>query len=307
MNNFLYRLVQSLSEQFTVLISTVNEAIYLQHIRRKDRRGALEIFYHLKNKTGASKISNTESIERSWSERMITWIHPSQVPSSWISNIFSINSFLSSSPCLSASNLQANLNSSSPANLYFGIYGNSDLNTPSQWLQVTVCTSEIGSSAAPICQTGAVPDQANQCYVRLDIQVAYANIGEVSNPQPVLGAVVLHYQSIVSTDGGIFPKKICSLSLVGIIVHNVDGKWADHSDGHLSRYIKLTCHRRRPNTADKYSSSWWFLLPVFCESRGSLDWILFIALPFDHRCFISSVDEEVSKRIKIFCCVCFAY
>jgi hypothetical protein len=36
------------------------------------------------------------------------------------------------------------------------------------------------------------------CYVKLDIQIAYTNIGSIYNPQPVLSAVIFNYQGIVS-------------------------------------------------------------------------------------------------------------
>jgi hypothetical protein len=85
--------------------------------------------------------------------------------------------------------------------LYVAVYGNSDpSNITGNWLQAMSCTSEIGSSDVPVCQTGFLPSSpsSDQCYIRLDIQIAYANIGSVTNPQPVLGAVVFHYQRVVS-------------------------------------------------------------------------------------------------------------
>jgi hypothetical protein len=79
-------------------------------------------------------------------------------------------------------------------------YGNPDpTNITGYWLPVTYCTSAIGSTNQPVCQTGSVPTlSAGQCYTRLDVQIAYANIGAVTNPQPILGAVVFHFQTIVS-------------------------------------------------------------------------------------------------------------
>ena len=66
------------------------------------------------------------------------------------------------------------------------------------WLPVTYCTSEVGSSAEAVCTQGSVTaPSTGQCYNRLDIQIAYANIGSVGNPQPILGAIILHYQRIV--------------------------------------------------------------------------------------------------------------
>jgi hypothetical protein len=88
----------------------------------------------------------------------------------------------------------------SSVNVFVAAYGNPDpANITGYWLPVTYCTSEIGSSNAPVCQQGSVPTpSSNQCYIRLDIQIAYANVGSVTNPQPVLGAVVFHYQRVVS-------------------------------------------------------------------------------------------------------------
>ncbi len=85
-------------------------------------------------------------------------------------------------------------------NLYVAAYGDPDpSNVTGYWLPVTFCTSVIGSTSGSVCQTGSVPSTSTgQCYIRLDIQIAFANIGSVTNPQPILGAVVFHYQSIVS-------------------------------------------------------------------------------------------------------------
>jgi hypothetical protein len=87
-----------------------------------------------------------------------------------------------------------------PTNLYVAAYGDPDpSNITGYWLPVIYCTSEIGSSSQPVCQTGSGPTpSATQCYTRLDVQIAYANIGAVTNPQPILGAVVFHFQRIVS-------------------------------------------------------------------------------------------------------------
>ncbi|CAF1117493.1 unnamed protein product [Rotaria sordida] len=86
-------------------------------------------------------------------------------------------------------------------NLYVAAYGNANpLNISGYWLPVTYCIFEIGSSNEPVCQQGSIPSSStNQCYIRLDIQIAYANIGSVTNPQPILGAVVFHYQSVTRT------------------------------------------------------------------------------------------------------------
>jgi hypothetical protein len=88
----------------------------------------------------------------------------------------------------------------SSLNLYVAAYGNPDpSNITGYWLPVTFCTSETGSSNDPVCQPVSVSTPTSgQCYNRLDIQIAYANIGSVTNPQPILGAVVFHYQRVVS-------------------------------------------------------------------------------------------------------------
>ncbi len=105
-----------------------------------------------------------------------------------------------SSNCPTITNLTNILLPFSSPNLYVSAYGNPDpSNITGYWLPVTFCTSEIGSSAAAVCQTGSVPNSsASECYNRLDIQIAYANIGSVTNPQPILGAVIFHYQRVVS-------------------------------------------------------------------------------------------------------------
>ncbi len=105
-----------------------------------------------------------------------------------------------SSNCPNITNSSNILLPFSSSNLYVSAYGNPDpSNITGYWLPVTFCTSEIGSSAAPVCQTGSAPiSSAGQCYNRLDIQIAYANIGSVTNPQPILGAVIFYYQRVVS-------------------------------------------------------------------------------------------------------------
>ena len=102
--------------------------------------------------------------------------------------------------CPSRAELQTIFGLASVTDLYVGVYGNADpSNITGHWVKVTTCTSEIGSSDPPDCQAGFLPNpSATQCYARLDTQIAYANIGSVTNPQPVLGAVVFHYQRTVS-------------------------------------------------------------------------------------------------------------
>ncbi|CAF3636143.1 unnamed protein product [Rotaria sp. Silwood1] len=85
-------------------------------------------------------------------------------------------------------------------NLFVAANGNPNSSNISNWLPVTYCIFEIGSSNEPVCQQGSIPNSStDQCYIRLDIQIAYANIGAVTNPQPILGAVVFHYQSVTKT------------------------------------------------------------------------------------------------------------
>ncbi len=123
-------------------------------------------------------------------------------------------------------------------------YGNPDpSNITGYWLPVTLCTSEIGSNSQPVCQTGSVPSpSAAQCYIRLDIQIAYANIGSVTNPQPILGAVIFHYQRVVS-------KKVFGLCLFSFtrllcffIDHYIDNIIIDDADCDFSRCIEGTCY-----------------------------------------------------------------
>lgn len=86
-------------------------------------------------------------------------------------------------------------------NLYVAAYGNPNpSNITGYWLPVQFCTSEIGSSVDPVCSESSsiLNTVTSECYIRLDIQIIYANIGSVTNPQPILGAVVFHYQRTVS-------------------------------------------------------------------------------------------------------------
>jgi hypothetical protein len=85
--------------------------------------------------------------------------------------------------------------------IYVAAYGNSNpFNVTSDWLPVISCTSEIGIPNNRECQMGnIITSLAGVCYVRLDIQIAYTKIGSVLNPQPVLSAVIFHYQKIVSS------------------------------------------------------------------------------------------------------------
>ena len=83
-------------------------------------------------------------------------------------------------------------------NLYVAAYSNSNpLNISNDWLPVISCTSQIGSSNTDGCQIGVLNSSTNSlCYVKLDIQIAYTNIGSIYNPQPVLSAVIFNYQGL---------------------------------------------------------------------------------------------------------------
>lgn len=86
------------------------------------------------------------------------------------------------------------------SDLYVAAYGNPNpSNITGYWLRVQFCVSQIGSSTAPTCSNTSVPNISSvQCYTRQDIQITYANVGSVTNPQPILGAVVFYYQGLVS-------------------------------------------------------------------------------------------------------------
>ncbi|CAF3921682.1 unnamed protein product [Rotaria magnacalcarata] len=86
--------------------------------------------------------------------------------------------------------------------LYVAAYNYSDpTNITTDWLPVVSCTSQIGSPNTVQCQNGILlsGDSPTQCYVKLDIQIAYTNIGSFNNPQPTLSAVIFHYQSVSSS------------------------------------------------------------------------------------------------------------
>ena len=88
----------------------------------------------------------------------------------------------------------------SVTNVSIGAYANSDpTNSTFDWLPIIVCTSQIGGSNTPNCRGVIIsPTASGPCYVRLDIQIAYTNIGSVFNPQHVLSAVIYYYQYLVS-------------------------------------------------------------------------------------------------------------
>lgn len=108
--------------------------------------------------------------------------------------------------CLTDTDIRQIFTSNINSPLYVGIYGNSDLSNSDSRVEVIRCLSEIGSSDRPTCETGTFPSvSSGQCYVRLDIQIGYANTGAVTNPQQIIGTVVFHYQRLVSSMS--FPKR----------------------------------------------------------------------------------------------------
>jgi hypothetical protein len=85
-------------------------------------------------------------------------------------------------------------------NLYVGAYSNSNpADIYTDWLPVISCTFTIGSNQTAGCYNSTLNSSPNGlCYVKLDIQIAYTNIGSIYNPQPVLSAVIFNYQGFVS-------------------------------------------------------------------------------------------------------------
>ena len=84
------------------------------------------------------------------------------------------------------------------ANLYVAAYSSADqLNITTDWLPVISCTSSIDSSNSPVCRNGILnTTSSDRCYTKLDIQIAYTNIGSINNPQSILSAVIFHYQGV---------------------------------------------------------------------------------------------------------------
>ena len=119
----------------------------------------------------------------------------------------------------------------------------------SPWLSVTYCASETGSTGNAVCQQNSIPTWTiGQCYDRVDIQIAYANIGSVSNPQPIIGAVVFHYQRSVSHCLYFFSFSN-SLCLDDHQYHITFGIVAFNSNCYISRCIELARHTRRSSAS----------------------------------------------------------
>ena len=187
----------------------------------------------------------------------------------------------SSATCPTTAELGTNFLGTILTNIYIGTYGNSDVANfnSDQWKQVTTCTSEIGSSDVPVCQTGLVPTvTANQCYVRLDIQIAYANIGAVANPQSVIGAVVFHYQRIVSKKKYFSLVRFIIMFLFPVSNGNGNGHFTDstHPNCYLSRFVQCSDNSRRSFTESEHKNSWRFFLSVLVESRIKFIFVLLL-------------------------------
>ena len=109
------------------------------------------------------------------------------------------NIFLCSASDASCTGMLATLSPIDPTNLRVAAYGNSSVsNSTRDWLPIRICISEIGSTNRPPCNDINTVAPTTGCYSRLDIQIAYTNIGSIQNPQPVLSGVIFHYQLLVS-------------------------------------------------------------------------------------------------------------
>ncbi len=111
---------------------------------------------------------------------------------------FSVYSLNSATTCPDLHTLFIQTNSN---NLYVAAYSDSNpSNITSDWLPVISYTSYTTSTTSTGDQNGILTSTATSaaCYIKLDIQIAYTNIGSVLNPQPVLSAVIFNYQGIVS-------------------------------------------------------------------------------------------------------------
>ncbi|CAF1180887.1 unnamed protein product [Adineta steineri] len=143
--------------------------------------------------TSALSIPQASSTDGTCSSVSRTTIHFGQNIQSTC--LFGLNSTLS---CPNVADPTTALWAFSSFNISIAARGNSDpSNLSDDWLPIIFCTSQIGSSSGAVCQNGSMPSiSSSSCYTRLDIQIAYANIGAVTNPQPILGAVIFHYQSV---------------------------------------------------------------------------------------------------------------
>lgn len=139
-------------------------------------------------------------------------------------------------------------------NISVAAYSNSDpTNATSDWLPVIVCKSQIGASTTPNCRdVNIITDSTTICFVRLDIQIAYTNIGSIFNPQRVLSAVIYYYQYLVSES---FFKSLISsfiFTLTGNL-SDIAGNFTCNGKCYFSRYIEHTYYRTRSNPNTEYS------------------------------------------------------
>ncbi len=74
------------------------------------------------------------------------------------------------------------------------------MNITSDWLPVIFCASTIGAPTQYQCNNDILTNTlfSQLCFIKLDIEIDYTNIGSIFNPQPVLSAVIFNYQGIVS-------------------------------------------------------------------------------------------------------------
>ena len=193
-----------------------------------------------------------------------------------------------STTCPSRTDLQTIFGLASVTDLYMGVYGNADpSNVTGHWVRVTSCTSEIGSSSPPDCQPGFLPNpSATQCYMRLDIQIAYANIGSVTNPQPVLGAVVFHYQRTVRDS--LRSSSFCH----DIDLDDAHITIADQSECYFSRCVGRTGHEWGSDSTSECPYSRRFLLPIVTQSSSDLCLVLVAVFSADAPCLCSSVSVD---------------
>lgn len=99
------------------------------------------------------------------------------------------------SQCLNVTNFSDFLGLTNVPNLYASIYGNPDVMSD-PWQRPSFCTSTTGSTESATCSKDSIPSPAtSQCFTRVDIQIIYANLGSVTNPQAILSSVIYHFQS----------------------------------------------------------------------------------------------------------------
>ena len=148
--------------------------------------------------------------------------------------------------------------STNSSSLYVAAYSNSDpTNITTDWLPVISCTSEIGSPNVRTCGNGILSNTTGTtCYIKLDIQIAYTNIGSVDNPQSVLSAVIFHYQGVVSENllnCFIFLSLNIYFTATALIDKSIIFSFTCNGKCNISRYIRCANYCTRSNTCTKYS------------------------------------------------------